>query len=170
MFIKYNGTNVHSLPHITYKAVKLRNKRTKKVRTEMRVDNRQSPQDVHWLRPGWNEFPAAIWEQNKEAPSIKAMLKKGLIEVMSFSVKKKVRSKETGKVKVVEKVLGQDDSEMTLEFFDEKQSIDVVKSTFNRDMLQRWLDEETRHRVKRAITKQLEPLLNNSTKDEDDDE
>jgi hypothetical protein len=168
MFINYRATNCHSLPYVTYKPVRLKNKRTKKVRTEMRVDTRQSPQEVFWLRPGWNEFPKHIWEQNKDAPSIKQMLKKGTIQLLSHPVEKKVRDKKTGKKKVIKLVLGQDDAEMTLRYFDEKQAIAIVKETWNRDILQRWLDEEMRHRVKRALTKQVEPLINNS-KDDDDD-
>jgi hypothetical protein len=37
-------------------------------------------------------------------------------------------------------------------------------------MLQRWIDEENRHKVKRALTKQIEPLLNSESNDDDDEE
>jgi hypothetical protein len=166
MFIKYGGTNVHSLPYVTQKAVTLRNKKTGKTRTEMRVDSRQSPQEVHWLRPGWNEFPSHIWEQNKAAPSIQAMLKDGTIELMKERTK--VKDPKTGKL--VEKIIGADDREISLSFFDDKKAIDIVKNTYNRDILQRWIDEETRHKVKRVLTKQIEPLLNNTIKEDDDED
>ncbi|CAM6004899.1 unnamed protein product [Sphagnum balticum] len=65
---------------------------------------------------------------------------------MALPVKKKIRSKSTGKVKFVETIIGQDDAEVTLKYFSEKQAIDVVKNTWNRDILQRWLDEEMRHK------------------------
>jgi len=126
MFIKYGGTNVHSLPYVTQKAVTLRNKKTGKTRTEMRVDSRHSPQEVHWLRPGWNEFPSHIWEQNKAAPSIQAMLKDGTIELMKERTK--VKDPKTGKL--VEKIIGADDREISLSFFDDKKAIDIVKSHY----------------------------------------
>ena len=52
--------------------------------------------------------------------------------------------------------------------FSAERAAEIVKQTWNRDMLQRWLDEETRHKVKRTLTKQIKPLLNES-KDEDND-
>jgi hypothetical protein len=162
IFIKYNDSNIHALPFVTTKPVTLRNKKTGKKRTVMRVDTSQSPQDIQWLRPGWNEFPSHVWEQNKDHPGIKAMLKNKKIELMS----EKVQIKE-GKKKIT-KIVGPSDEEVDLKLFAESRAIEIVKETLNRDILQRWLDEETRHKVKRALTKQIEPLLNN-TKDEDED-
>lgn len=164
MFIKYNQTNLHALPNVTHKAVVLRNKKTGKKRTVMRVDNRQSPQDIKWLRPGWNEFPKAIWDQNKDHPGIKKMLKDKTIEIMSDTVVVKQGRKS------LKKVVGQDDEEVSLHLFSEARSIEIVKGTLNRDILQRWIDEETRHKVKRALTKQIKPLLNDKKDDEDDED
>ena len=161
MFIKYNGTNVHAFPLVTMKTVRLKNKKTKKVRLVQKVDTNQSPQDVFWLRPGWNEFPKQVWEQNKENPGVKKMLKDGKIELMEAVVKTKVRTK-AGKLKTVEKAIGQDDAEFRIKKLDEKMALAIIKDTFNREMLQRWLDEETRSRVKRALEKQINPLLPNA--------
>ena len=162
MFIKYNDTNVHALPHVTMKTVKLKNKKTGKVRFVERVDHGQSPQDIQWLRPGWNEFPSHVWEQNKEHPGIKKMLKDKKIELLNETVvvvegKKKIK-----------KVVGMDDEEISLKLFSEARAIEICKDTLNRDILQRWIDEETRHKVKRALIKQIKPLLNEpADKDED---
>lgn len=162
MFIKYNDTNVHALPYVTYRQVRLKNKKTGKVRVANQVNEMQSPQDIKWLRPGWNEFPSSVWEQNKNHPGIQKMLEDGKIEVMAEKVQVKV-----GK-KTVTKVVGQDDEEVALKHFAETRAIAVVKGTYNRDILQRWLDEETRHKVKRALTKQIEPLLNDNKEDDED--
>lgn len=155
MMIKYNDTNVHAIPNIKTKTVKLRNKKTGKVRTEVRLDPSQSPQDIVKLMPGWNEFPRAIWEQNKNQPSIVKMLKDKKIELMD----EKVTIKQ-GKKQVVQ-VVGQDDEPISLRSFSESRAVEIVDGTFNRDILNRWLDEETRHKVKKALRKQVEPLLNN---------
>jgi hypothetical protein len=168
MFIKYNGTNVHALPLISYKAVRLRNKKTGKIRIVQKVDNSQSPQQVHSLRPGWNQFPMNVWKQNESAPSIQHMLKKKIIEVMNTKVNVNVRT-TSGKIKKVVKTLGQDDSPVKLKYFDEVSAMKIAKATFNRDMLQEWLDEENRSKVKRVISKQLEPLLATTEKSDDGD-
>lgn len=162
MMIYYGGKNVHALPHVTTVPVTLRNKKTGKKRTVMRVDTTQSPQDIQWLRPGWNEFPKHVWEQNENHPGVQKMLKDKTIRLMAEKIQIK-----SGKKKIT-KVVGQDDEEIDLKLFAEARAIEIVKETLNRDILQRWLDEETRHKVKRALTKQIEPLLNN-TKDEEDD-
>lgn len=161
MFIKYNDTNVHALPYVTMIPRKIRNKRTGKVRTEMKVDTNQSPQDIQWLRPGWNEFPKHIWEQNKENPSVKKMLAEGKIELLSETI-----TVSMGKKKVT-KTIGMDDEPVNLKDLSETKSIELVKGTLNRDILQRWLDEETRHKVKRALSKQIEPLLNKTNENDD---
>jgi hypothetical protein len=160
MFIQYNDTNVHALPWLTYKAVRMKNHKTGKVRTVQKLDTTQAPQDIHWLRPGWNEFPKKVWEQNKDHPQIQKMLRKGKIVLMS----EKVTIKKAGKR--VAHVVGPEDEEVKSRWFEEKRAVAIVKETFNRDILQRWLDQESRAKVKRAIEKQLEPLM---AKAEDDD-
>lgn len=162
MLIRYDGTNVHAMPFVAQKAVTLRNKKTGKKRTVMKLDLSQSPQDIPFLRPGWNEFPKHVWEQNRDHPGIKKMIKDKMIQVMSDVVSVKV-----GK-KTIKLAIGQDDKELSLQDFSAERAAEIVKQTWNRDMLQRWLDEETRHKVKRTLTKQIKPLLNES-KDEDND-
>jgi hypothetical protein len=156
MFIKYNGTNVHAFGHVTKAAME-----GKKFI--------QAPQDVKWFQPGWNEFPKVVWDQNKDHPQIKSMLKRGLIELFSYPAEIKVKDKKTGKIKRQKVVLGQDDRPIKLKWIDEKMAIIIVKSMFVRDTLQRWLDEEMRHKVKKALRKQIEPLLNNSDDEDGDD-
>ena len=161
MFIKYNDTNVHAIPDVQMKAVRLKNKKTGKVRIEQRLSGSQSPQDIKWLRPGWNEFPSDLWAKTKDHPGIKKMLAEKTIELLS----EKVVITE-GRKKIT-KIIGQDDEEVSLKFFNEVKAIEILKGTLNRDILQRWMDEETRHKVKRALKKQIEPLLNNTKKEED---
>lgn len=143
MFINYKGTNVLSMGAANHAA----------------IGGTTSPQDVHWLRPGWNEFPRSIWQSNQAAPNIQQLLKKGVIQLLEVKVKVRVKDKKTGRSKVVTKVIGQDDSEIRLKHFDDARAIQIVKETLNRDILQRWLDEELRHKVKRVIIKQMEPLM-----------
>ena len=161
MFIKYNETNIHAIPHIKTKQVRLKNRKTGKVRIEDRIDGAQSPQDIKWLRPGWNEFPREVWEQNKKSPVLMQMIKDKKIEVMNETVV------VTEGKKKVKKVVGQDDEEVSLRLFSETRALEIVKDTLNRDMLQRWMDEETRHKVKRMLAKQIKPLLNNTKSDEE---
>lgn len=151
MFIKYSGNNVHAMPYVNSTG----------------KDLIQSPQDVQWFRPGWNEFPAAVWKQNEKNPQVQKMLQKGILEVFSQKVKVQVKDKKSGRVKTVEKVVGLDDKPIKLKYFDEKQSVEIVKGTLNREILQRWIDEERRHKVMKALRKQIEPLLNKSQDDED---
>lgn len=154
MMIKYNNNNVHAMPFVQQRPVTLRNRKTGKKRTVMQANFNQSPQDVQWLRPGWNEFPRHVWEQNMNHPGIQKMLKDKKIELMTDVVEIKKGKKTTTMP------IGQDDEPVALKYFAENRAIEIVKGTLNRDILQRWLDEETRHKVKRALTKQIEPLLN----------
>jgi len=164
MFIKYNGSNVHALPYINTLALKEMRNPSRKNKTMI-----QSPQDVKWLRPGWNEFPRDAWEQNKENPAIQKMLKKGTIELLAHKAKIKVRTKD-GKLKIVERMVGADDAPVRLRYFDEAMAINIAKGTFDRELLQRWMDEETRHKVKKVLGKQIEPLLNHASDDDDDED
>lgn len=164
MFIHYKDTNVHALPHITYREKRLKNRHTGKVRVVQQIDTNQSPQDIKWLQPGWNEFPKAVWDQNKDNPQIQLMLKRGKIVVME----EKVSILKGGKR--VTKVVGQVDEEVRLRWFDEKRALAIVADTYNREILTRWMDEETRTRVKKKLTKQLEPLLSKADDDDRDDD
>lgn len=94
------------------------------------------------------------------------MLKKGKIELLSYTAKVRVRT-AAGKVKVVTRVIGQDDKPVKLKYFDEVTAMKIVKGTLNRDILQRWLDEERRHKVKKALRKQIKPLI--TQRDDEDD-
>ena len=82
----------------------------------------------------------------------KRMLSEGTIELMAEKVETKV-----GKKKVV-KLVGQGDAEVHLKDLEEAKAIKIVADTHNRELLQRWTDEETRHKVKRALDKQMEPF------------
>lgn len=164
MLIKYNESNVHAFPYVNAEALK-RLKGPSKRGDKPII---QSPQDVVSLKPGWNEFPKAVWDQNKDHPAIKKMLKRGKIELMSHKAKVRVRG-TNGKVKLVERVIGADDKPIRLKHFDIKMAVKLVKGTLNRDMLQRWLDEERRHLVKKALRKQIKPLLPGKSDDDEDD-
>jgi hypothetical protein len=138
------------------------------VRVVQEVNNNQSPREVHALKPGWNQFPSQVWKQNETNPSIQSMIKKKMIEFMDAKVRVRIKT-STGKVKLEMRQVGTDDRPVRLRYFDEKQAIEIAKNTWDREMLQVWLDEETRHRVKKALTKQVEPLLNKGGQDDDDD-
>lgn len=140
MLIKYNKSNVHALGHVPSSETKIAG----------------GPQDIAWLRPGWNEFPSHIWEMYKTHPQILKMLEAKDIELMNIQVKLK-----QGK-KMVTKVIGPGDSELHLMELPEPMAIKVASETLNRQMLERWADEETRHKVKRAIMKQIEPLMSSN--------
>lgn len=130
MFIKYNRANNHVLS--TYRA-----------------------DETHVLRPGWNEFPKHIWEIHSNDAEIKRLMSEGHIEISDVKVVQQEGRKKT----TVD--LGKTDVEVHLtQIKDEKKAIEIVKGTFNREILQRWLDEETRSKVKRVIEKQIDPLLN----------
>lgn len=130
----------------------------------------QSPQNVKWLQPGWNEFPSDVWKQNEKNPQIMAWIKKGVIQLLNEQVTVRVKDKKTGKIKTVKKAVGSDDGTVKLTYFDEKKAIEITKSTWNRDILQRWLDEERRHKVKRALDKQIKPLLNTEKSESEEEE
>jgi hypothetical protein len=106
--------------------------------------------DLFVLRPGWNEFPAEIFELHKNDPEIKAWIKSGDIVISDVKV-------GAGK-KAID--LGAQDVEVHLaEIKDEKKCIEIVNGTFNRDLLQRWIDEETRSKVKRALSARMKDLF-----------
>lgn len=154
MLIKYNNNNVHALPSVKKKMVTLVNKKTGKKRTVVKLDLSQSPQDIKFLRPGWNEFPREVWEQNKEHPQILKMLAEGKIELMSEVVVVKSGSKKTSLM------IGESEDPLVLKQLEVPKAVKIIKGTFNREMLQRWQDDEIRSTVKKAITEQLDPLLN----------
>lgn len=137
MFIKYNGKNIHALGHI--------DEDPKKVVS--------GPQAIHWFRPGWNEFPSNIWKMYEKHPEIVKMLEDKKIELLNEKT-----TVQKGKKKVTVH-LGMNDEPIELKDFSEQVAIKIVKETYNRDMLQRWEDEENRHKVKRALVEQIKPLL-----------
>jgi len=148
LFIKYSGTNCHTFGQLPEKG-------------DISV---QGPKKIAVLRPGWNEFPANIWEQYKTHPSVKKMMEKGTLELLETKVVVMVKGK-----KVIKKI-GSNDNKVKLTYFEEKKAISIVKDTYNRDILNRWLDEETRPKVIKAIQKQVEPLLPGDKEDGDDDD
>jgi hypothetical protein len=164
MFIKYSGTNCHAMGNINKASLAAMKTPGREAKALI-----QSPQDVKWLRPGWNEFSTECWDQNKNHPQIVKMIKKNIIEIMNHTAKVKVRDKK-GKVKLVQRLIGQDDRPVRLTYFDEKSAVKIAKETWNRELLQRWLDEERRHKVAKVLRKQIEPLLNKSSDDDDDED
>lgn len=135
MMIKYSGTNIHALGHIEQDKTK----------------PSYGPQDIHWLRPGWNEFPSHVWRMYEDHPEILKKLKDGTIELMD----EKVLAGKNGK----KKSIGTSDEPIDLKDLPESKAIEIVKGTYNREMLQRWLDEENRSKVKRSLEEQIKPLL-----------
>lgn len=143
MFIKYSGTNIHALGHIDD---------SKSVAS--------GPKAIHWFRPGWNEFPQAIWKMYENHPDILKMIQDKKLELLNEKV-----TTTKGKKKTILTV-GMDDKPIDLKDFSEARAIAIVKDVFNRDILQRWLDEDTRHKVKRALEIQIKPLRNEKQESE----
>lgn len=112
-----------------------------------------TPKEIKWLRPGWNEFPSNIWKMHENDPEIVGMVESKKIELMNIVVVE-------GKGK--KRVFGQGDDELHIVKIPDATAISIVKDTLNREMLQRWLDEETRSKVKRALEAQIKPLLPDS--------
>lgn len=110
------------------------------------------PKAIHWLRPGWNEFPTNVWKMYENHPEILKKLKDKKIELMNEKV-----TVVKGKKKVT-LTIGMDDKPINLTDLSETRAIQVAKETYNREMLQRWVDEDNRHKVKRALEEQIKPL------------
>lgn len=104
--------------------------------------------EFHHLRPGWQEFPKRIWDLYKDDPEIKRMVADGDIVLMAEKVQD---GKKT-------KTIGQDDQPVDLKDLPIDKAIKIAKETLNRDLLQRWADEETRHKVKRILESQIKEL------------
>jgi hypothetical protein len=136
MFIKYSKSNLH-------------------------VMSSHDGKEVYWLKPGWNEFPLHIWDAHKDHPETLRLMGEGSIEISQDKVS---LVNPRGKKEVVS--LGKTDQPVRLKDLDERRAIEIVGSTFDRGILQRWLDEENRSKVKRAVEKQLKPLLNDGTSSE----
>lgn len=132
MFLQYNRPNNHVLS--THGSM---------------VGGVMAQPEIHVLRPGWQEFPKHIYDMHKDDKMFKEMVKKGDIVVSDVKV-------GAGKKAVA---LAEADVEVHLsEIKDEKKCIEIVKGTFNRELLQRWLDEETRSKVKRAINERVKEV------------
>jgi hypothetical protein len=164
MFIHYKGTNVHAFPLVQTKLKKFTSKKTGKKYTKEVIVGSQSPQDVYSLRPGWNEFPKNVWDQNKNNPGIVKMIEKKKIVVLNETIIVKEGKKN------VKKVIGQDDEPIDLMLLTIERSLKIIKDTYNPAILSRWLDEDSRHKVKQAITKQIKPLINEAKDDDSEDE
>lgn len=137
MFIKYNNSNIHALAHID--------------QDEKRIAG--GPQNIYWLRPGWNEFPSLVWKMYENHPEITKMIKEKKIELLNEKV-----TVVKGKKKTV-MVIGMNDEPVNLMDFQEDRAVEICKGTLNRDILNRWLDDETRNKVKKALELQIKPLL-----------
>lgn len=147
MFIKYNKKNVHAI-------------------------GSHDGREHKWLQPGWNEFPDEIWAQYQNDSEIKRMMDDGEIELHDHPDKDAVinlqqssysKGEKGKKVKVIEKdqprYLGEGNREVHLtDLKDEKEAISIIKATFNKKLLQRWTDEETRHKVKRELEAQIKEI------------
>ena len=104
--------------------------------------------EVVKLKPGLNEFPSKVWKLWEKHPIVVGMIEDGDIELVNL------KSEAKGKAKP--KVIGKDDKELRIKELSAKDAIKVVKETFDRDMLERWQAEETRHTVKKELDKALE--------------
>lgn len=136
MFLKYNKPNNHVLS--TFGAG---------------VGGVMAQPDIKVIRPGWQEFPKHIFDMHQNDPHMISMIKDGTIEISEMAVKEKV-GKKTATVE-----LGKSDAEVHLtKIPDEKKCIEIVNGTFDRGLLQRWIDEENRSKVKRALEKRMKDV------------
>lgn len=106
--------------------------------------------EVKALMPGWNEFPLRMWTKYESHPDVKKMLADKVIEIHPTmkALKKGVKAPE----------------EFDVTKLAESDATKVVGETFSRDLLNRWQDEETRSKVKKAIRERITDLF--ETKDE----
>ena len=137
MFIQYNRPNNHVLTSYT---------------PGLAPGGVMAMPEQHVLRPGWQEFPKRMYDLYKDDPEMKAMVKSGAVVISDVII--------AGEGKKAPKVaLGQADVEVQLTKIEEKKAQEIVAGTFNRELLQRWLDEENRSKVKRALEKRMKDLF-----------
>lgn len=117
--------------------------------------------ELVWLSPGMNEFPSHIWKIHEKDKEIVKMLDDKIIEL--FEAKVTYRNDDGKKVT---KIIGKDDEPLDLKLLDEKKAIEVVKSTYKKNILERWNDEEFRHKVKRELEKQMKALFSDKKESE----
>lgn len=96
------------------------------------------------LMPEINEIESSVWDEVKNNPVIVQMLKDKKLEVISLKEEKKA---EDGKPV--------DDSKSTLDGFQYKKAVALVKNTVDRDLLKKWKSHEKRPSVLQAIDEQL---------------
>lgn len=107
--------------------------------------------EIKWLNPGWNDFPNRIWEQNKDSPLIKRYLAEGVLSIFNEKVTSMVGKKK------VKTDIGMATTRLKLSDLPEALAIKVVKESYERSMLTRWLNVETRPKVKKYLETQLAP-------------
>jgi len=128
MYIRYNKPNVLSLSTFDGKVIES-------------------------LKPGWNEFPAAIFNLHVTNPEIVRMIETKELEIMN-----ETQEVKGSKGKTAVKKIGLDDELVSLKDFSETKAIQYVKETYLMSILTRWSDEEVRHKVKRALEAKLKEL------------
>lgn len=94
------------------------------------------------LRPGVNKLEKREWELIKGHPDVKERLEKKVLEIIEGPKEESGDSGETGEVET----LGQ---------LGAPEAKKLVAETHNTDLLNEWLEDESRKGVKAAIEKQL---------------
>lgn len=109
--------------------------------------------EIFSLSPGWNDFPKRIWDENKDHPEILGFLEDKTIELLD---EKKIVL--NGKKKTVVSI-GMDDEPLNLKDLSDGKALTIIKDTYKQDILNRWFDEDNRHKIKKAITARLKDLM-----------
>lgn len=114
--------------------------------------------EIFSLRPGWQEFPKGVFEAHLEDPEVQQLIKDKHIVISDVVIQEK-QGKKTVKVE-----LGKADVEVHLVAIkEEKKCLEIIAGTFNRELLQRWIDEENRSKIKRALEKRMKDVFDPKT-------
>lgn len=97
------------------------------------------------LKPGINDVDPKHWAEAKKDPEIQTMMDDGAIVLMEADQATKTDGSPAPKV-------------LNLKDFSEKKALNVIKDTFDYELLQMWDAGEDRQKVKMAIAKQLADL------------
>lgn len=106
------------------------------------------------LIPGVNEVDGKVWEEFRKSPAIKHYIAEGEIEEMELVAGK-------------DNVAGSAPFDLTA--LNQKDAVGLVKATFDKALLERWAEAESRKGVLDALEKQMD-ALKLAPKDETDPE
>ena len=103
------------------------------------------------IMPGVNEFANKVWEHVSKLPMVIKLVKSGEIAIKS-------------------KVEGDDDMVAIAKVENVDEAKDIVRQTFNHQLLKEWKDGETRNGVIKAINQQIAEIMKRTTKKKNEED